>query len=809
MSGPLRDLFHAWRGLRQKPGFLIASLLTLAIGIGANVTIFSLVNGLSLRPMPFGDRTDRLVTIHPTHRTEVSDPDWGDAEISYADFLDFRQATSVEGVSAYFLRNFVLSGEGASAERVLGGSVSPELFPMLGIEPFMGRQFRAEEAAAPGLESVVILTHGLWQRRYGSDPSIVGKPIMVNDRARVVVGILPPGIRFPLTDQLYMPFRWDEAPRSSRNVNAVALLKPGATIGQFQAELSAIAQRLENQYPVTNRGYGVQVVSMRRSYVDAGTDRVGVVLMTAVGFVLLIMCANLANLMLVRGASRQRELAVRSAMGANRARLVWASLSESVLLAVPGTLMGLLASQWAIDWMVGSFPEELPYWFTFGIDWRVALFTVGIASFTTLAVGLFPSIRAAKPDLVNDLKEASRGMSLGRGGQRLQAALAIAQVALCFGLLVGASLMVQSFLAMQRADLGFDHRPILSARGYLAGDAFNDIHARAAFYQNVVSTLQSLPGVGAAAVTTSIPGDDGGSDRRLVVDGRTEESDEIDVQSIGVTPGLFDVINLAIVSGRTFSEHEAQDPDANVAIINQSLAQRLWPNANPIDRRVGFKFPDRITWLRIVGVAPDVHYEEVGEDTESSRLNVYIPYAMDGSRPMAMLVRANGSPDALIAPVRDALRRIGPTFPIYRLMPMRELRRYTTWEQEFFGDLMAVFASAALLLACLGIYALISYSVGRRSREIGVRLALGARPVDVVGMLLKEAARIGSAGLLTGLTLAVVVARGLASTLYGVKVDGWLFASMALPLAMAMLLATWIPARRAARVEPTSALRDE
>lgn len=809
MSGPIRDLFHAWRGLRQRPGFLVAALLTLGIGIGANVTIFSLVNGLSLRPMPFGDRTDRLVTIHPTHRFELSQPGWGDAEISYPDLIDFRQASSVEGISAYLLRNFVLSGEGASAERVIGGSVSPDLFPMLGIEPFMGRQFRAEEAAAPGLESVVMLTHGLWQRRYGADPLIVGKTIIVNDRARVVVGVLPPGIKFPLTDQLYAPFRWDESARSSRNINAVALLKPGATLAQFQSELSAIARRLEDQYPATNRGFGVQVVPIRRSYVDSGADRMGVVLMTAVGFVLLIMCANLANLMLVRGASRQRELAVRSAMGAGRARLLWASLSESVLLAVPGTIIGLIVSQWAIDWMIGAFPEEMPYWFTFGIDWRVMLFTIGVGVFTTLAVGLLPSIRAARPDLVNDLKDAGRGLSLGRGGQRLQAVLAVSQVALCFGLLVGANLMVQSFLAMQRADLGFDHRPILSARGYLAGDAYDDVRARAAFYQNVVATLSSLPGAAAAAVTTSIPGDDGGSDRRVVIDGRSEESDEVNVQAIGITPGLFDTINVSLVAGRTFSEQESQNPDADVAIINRALAQRLWPNASAIDRRIGFKGPRDVQWLRVVGVAPDVHYEEVGEETDQSRLNVYVPYAMDGSRSMAMLVRANGSPDPLIAPARDALHRIGPTFPIFRLMPMRELRRYTTWEQEFFGNLMAVFATAALLLACLGIYALISYSVGRRSREIGVRLALGARPADVVGMLLKETARVGGAGLLAGLTLAVAIAQALAGSLYGVRVDGWLFASMALPLAGAIVLATWLPARRAARVEPTIALRDE
>ena len=809
MSGPLRDLLHAWRGLKQKPGFLVACLLTLALGIGANVTIFSLVNGLSLRPMPFGDKTDRLVTIHPTNKFELSKPGWGHAEISYQDFMDFRAANGAEGMAAYFLRNFVLSGDGSGAERVIGGSVSPNLFPLIGIEPIMGRQFREEEAAPPGQEDVVMLTHGLWQRRYGADPAIVGKTIVVNDRARTVIGVLPPGIRFPLTDQLYVPFRWDESPRNSHNINALALLKPGVTLPQFQSELSSIAKRLEDQYPVTNHGFGVMVVPIRRSYVGPSVDRFGVVMMTAVGFVLLIMCANLANLMLVRGASRQRELAVRAAMGAGRARLLWSSLAESVLLAVPGTIIGVIGSQWAMDWMLGSFPEELPYWFSFGLDWRVTTFTIAIAVFTTLAVGLLPSIRAARPDLVNDLKEAGRGLSLGRGGQRLQAALAIAQVALCFGLLVGANLMVRSFIAMQRADLGFDHRPIVSARGYLAGDRFDDVAARAAFYQNVVTTLSALPGAASAAVTTSIPGDDGGADRRLVIDGRTGDADEINVQAIGITPTLFDTINLPLIEGRTFSDQETVNELAGVALLNESLAQKLWPRESAIGRRVGFRFGNDIQWLRIIGVAPNVHYEEIGEETDQSQLNVYVPYAMDGSRSMALLVRANSSPDALLTPMREALNRIGPTFPIFRLMPMRVLRHYTTWEQEFFGDLMAGFASAALLLACLGIYALISYSVGRRSREIGVRLALGARPTDVIRMLLQETVKVGGAGLIAGLLLALAIARALVGGLYGVTVDAWLFVSMAAPLAAAVLLATWIPARRAARVQPTIALREE
>lgn len=809
MSGPLRDLVHAWRGLRRSPLFLVAAMTTVAIGIGANVTVFSVVNGIGLRPMPFGDRTGRLVTIHPTHRLQTEEPGWGDSEISYRDLIDFRQAASIEGLGGYLLRSFVLSGGATGAERVSGGSVTPDLFRLLGVEPVMGRHFVQEEAAAPGLESSVMLTYGLWQRRYAANPDIIGQTIVVNDRARTVIGVLPPGFQFPVRDQLYTPLRWDDAPRSARNVNAVALMRPKTTIEQARAEIEAIARRLEETYPESNRGFGVQVVPIRNSYVGSGQATMGIVMMSAVAFVLLIVCANLANLMLVRGAARQRELAVRSAMGASHGRLIWCALSESLLLALPGAGLGLLGSQWALDAMIRTFPVPMPYWVRFDMDVRVALFTTGAAVFTVIAVGMIPAFRAAMPDLANDLKEATRGASLGRAWQRLQATLAVAQVALCFALLVGANLMVRSVVAMRTADLGFDHRPILSARGYLAGDVFDDVRARAAFYRQVVATLGSLPGATAAAVTTSIPGDDGGSSRRLVTDGRADENDEIAVETIGISPELFTVLGLGVIEGRTFTATETADPQSDVAVINAALARRLWPIGSALDRRVGFRFDERIEWRRVVGVVPDVHYEEIGQDTDQSRLNVYVPYASDGSRPMAMLVRASDSPAGLVAPAREALQRLGPTFPVYRLLPMSELRRFTTWEQEFIGRQMGIFAALALALACLGVYALMAYSVGRRSREIGVRLALGARPRDVMSLLLRQSARVGGAGLIVGLGLGVLIARGLAGVLYSVSVDGWLFISMAVPLAAAIFLATWWPARHAARLEPTIALRDE
>lgn len=805
----LRDLLHAWRGLTERPGFFIALLVTLAIGIGANITIFSLVNAVVLRPMPFGDRTERLVTINPTHRQLTREPGWGHSEISYRDLLDFRGAESVEGIGAYFSRSYVLSGDGITAERLRGGSVTADLFPLLGIDPLLGRHFREDEGARPGLETVVMLTHGLWQRRYSADTAIVGKSIVVNDRPRVVVGVLPPGVRFPERDEIYTPLDFAQTPRTARNVNAVALLRRGVTIEQARAELDTIAAGLEAAYPDTNRGFGVRVLPLRRSFIGPNSTRTAVVLMAAVGFVLLIMCANLANLMLVRGVARQREIAVRSAMGASRRRLIWVGLSESVVIAVPGAALGVLASQWAIDGLAAALPLSMPYWAEFRVDARVTLFTVGATMFTIVVVGLMPSLRAARTNLANDLKEGARTVSLGRGAHRVQSALAVLQVALCLGLLVGANLMVRSFLEMRRAGLGFDDRPIVSAGGYLAGDAFDDVRTRAAFFRNVATTLAALPGASAAAVISAVPGGDGGSGRRLVTDERIDEGDEIVAEAVAISPALFDVIGVPLLEGRPFTEQETENPDAAVAILNERLARRLWPGGSAVDRRIGFRGDQGVRWLRVIGVAPDVHYREIGRDTEQSRLTVYIPYAMEGNRSMAMLVRATGAAESLVAPMRGALQQAGPTFAISRLMPMQELRRLTTREEQLSGNLMAAFAAAAMLLACLGIYALIAYSVGRRSHEIGVRLALGARPADVIRMLLSEAARIGGAGLLAGLTLALIVARALAGTLYGVSVDAWLFASMAVPLALAIVVATWLPARRGAHLEPTVALRDE
>ncbi|MGE3277490.1 MAG: ABC transporter permease [Vicinamibacterales bacterium] len=807
MRSLIQDVRYALRSLTSRPGFFVAAVVTLAIGIGANLTVFSIVNALLLRPLPFGDRSDRVVLLYATHNLEPEDWGWGDSELSYRDLNDFREASALEALGGYLPRNFTLTG-GETAERVQGGSITPDLFPLLGIQPMLGRQFRAEDAAEPGLEQVVMLTHGLWVRRYGADPGIIGRPIIVNELPRVVIGVLPPRVRFPERDEIYMPLRLDRAGRDARSVHGIGLLQPGTSLKRAQDELSAIAGRLSATYPATNRGYGVRVLRFRDSQVDPGERAISLTSMAAVAFVLLIACANLANLVLVRGAARQREFAVRATMGASRWRLVRGMLAESFVLALPGAGLGLLGAVWTLDLLHGSFPEELPYWLRFDVDWRVAALTGGLAVLTAMAIGLVPALRASRPDLQADLKEAGRGVSLSRGQQRLQAGLVAGQVAACLALLVGANLMIGSFLALQSADLGFEDGPLLTMRAYLAGDQFDPVEARAAFFQRAVAAIEAQPGVSTAAATLAIPGDDGGSGVRLVVDGRTSVNDEIGATAIAMTAQLFDTLGISLLEGRRFTGGETTSPDADVAIINSALATRLWPGESAVGHRVGVAERTGTSWFRIVGVAPDVHYEEVGEETDRSRLNLYVPYAVLPGRTMAFVVRATVPPGALVPAVRRAVQGLNADLPLFDVQTMADRRRTTTWEQRFFGEMMGVFAAIALALACLGVYALLAFAARRRRTEIGVRLALGAEPGDIVAMLVRHGGRIAAVGLSVGVLLAFGVSRALGGIVFGVQAfDLRMYAGSALALLVVVVLASYLPARRAGRLDPVEALR--
>ncbi|MGD9906597.1 MAG: ADOP family duplicated permease [Vicinamibacterales bacterium] len=718
-----------------------------------------------------------------------------------------RATPSFEGLGGYIGRNLTLSHDGA-AERVRGGSVTPDLFPLLGVSPVLGRHFRDDEAAPPGLERVVLLTHGLWQRRYGGDAGIVGRDVHVNGLPRTVVGVLPPGFRFPERDDLYLPLAWDESPRDARGVNGIGALREGASLTEARDQASAIAARLARDHVATNDGYGVHVQPYRETQIDRTARGLSLTLLAAVALVLLVACANLANLMLVRASGRQREMAVRSALGAGRGRLVRLLLVETGLVSVAGAVVGLLGAAWTLDLLLASFPEELPYWIVFDVDRRIAAFTVLLTALTTVGVGLMPAVRASRPHLVDDLKDGARGTPAGE--QRLHAALVVAQVAVSLALLVGASMMIRGFLAMQTTDLGFDHRALVSLRVYLAGDALDALDARARAVEELAAAVAAMPGVTAAAATTAIPGDDGGGLARVVVDGRTTEAEAIGAQVVGATDGLFTVLGRELVGGRGLTAAEARDPAARVAVINAALAERLWPDGSALDRRIGVRSRGAIDWYRVVGVAPDVHYEEIGEDTPQSRLTLYVPHAVTGYRTMAVLARAAGDPDTLVVPLQDHLSARFPEQPIYELMTMNQRRRFVTWEDRFMGQMMGTFAALAVGLAGLGVYALLAYAVRRRLPEIGVRLALGAAPGDIVRLVVGQGVAVAAVGLGLGLVLAAALAAVIQGFVFGG--DAWdprHLATAAAVLAAAVLTASYLPARRAARTDPTVALRSE
>jgi putative ABC transport system permease protein len=805
----VRDVRIALRRLLQRPGFTAAALAILALGIGANTVVFTIVNAWFLRPLPFGERSPRVVTLHATHATQAED--WGDSPVAYDDLLDLRaEGRTFAAVGGHVGRNFSLALSGDS-ERVNGGSVTPDLFPLLGVAPVLGRGFREDEAQPPGQESVVLLSHGLWQRRFGGDQGILGRPVHLNGRALTVVGVMPPGFRFPERDDLWVPFRTEGGRRDRRFVDAVGLLAPGVSVAQAQAEADAVAARIARRQPDSNRGWGLKVLSFRDGVVGDDERALSASLMGAVGFVTLIGCANLANLLLARGSARRREMAVRTALGATRARLVREMLVECLLLGAAGGLLGVYLSRLAVELMVKAWPEELPYWLMLRQDARVLLFAVAVSLLTVAAFGLVPALASSRTELVTGLRDGGRGSSAGRGRRRLDRVLVVGQVALCLALLVGANLMIRSFMALRAAPSGFDEARLLTLRFYLAGDAYDAVEAKAAFFRRAVEALRAVPGVRAAVATTSIPTDDGGSPARVVREGGAAlPGEETGASLIAATPELFETLGTGLLAGRAFTDAESADARAGVVIVNRALAARFWPQGDAVGRQVGLVEAGTTAWLRVVGVAPDIQYEEFGEETDQSRLNLFVPYARAGARTMAFIVRSEGRPAQVAAGVRQALRGLDPSLPVYDVRTMAEVRALTTWEQAFFGRLMGGFALAALLLACLGVYALLSFAVSRRTQEIGVRMALGARPRDMASLVLREGAGLAALGAALGLVLAGAVARVLSGVVYAVSATSPVpFLGMAALLAVVALAASLLPAWRASVVEPVRALRHE
>lgn len=806
----IHDFRLALRALTHSPLITLAALATLAFGIGANTVVFSLVNALLLKPLPFGEATGRIVSLHSVHPTQLPQS-WDDAGISYADLLDVRrESREIEGLGGYFNLGVTLYDE--DAVRVDASSVTPNLFELLDVKPVLGRGFLESEGAEPGFESVVLLSYGLWQTRFGGDPDIVGKPIRMNERELEVVGVMPKGFRFPERSDLWIPYRpHEDTNRAARFLHAVGRVRRGASLPAVRAEASAIAARLATRYPDTNRSWGIHVLPYRDLIVDPNGRLLSESLLGAVGLVLLIGCANLASLLLARGTERQRELSVRAALGAGRGPLVRQLLTESLLLGLGGGALGTLLALWGIDAVVDAFPDGLPYWLNPSLDIRVFAFIVALSVLTSLAFGLLPAIRATRFDLVSALSNG-RDASASRSQARVQGFLVAGQVAASLALLVGAGLLHESFDALIHADAGFDDRNILTFRLQLSGDAYDPVTAKTAFFQEAARRIESVPGVARAAATLSIPADDGGDSERIVTrEHPLADGTETGVSIVCVTPRFFETLGLELLEGRGFDDHDVAEGAPPVAIVNQTLAERLWGENGRVEGRdIGLVSGERIEWLPIVGVAPNVQYEEFGEETTQSQLNVYVPYPLLPARAMAFLVRAEDDPAAVATPIRETLKTFAPGVPTYLYRTMAEVRTTTTWEQGFFSRIFVGFAIAALMLACLGTYGLVAYRAGRRVREIGVRVALGATEKAILQQIVGEGIVLAGIGLASGLVLALGVSRFIERLLYGVPaVNPLLYAGAATLLTLCVLAASYFPARRAARIEPSRALRQD
>ena len=805
----IQDLRFAIRSLTRARGFFVAAVLTLALGVGANTIVYAIVNGSLIRPLPFGERSARLITVHSTHPTQSQD--WDDADLSYPDLMDTRErARTLEGLEGVLNRNLSLTATDTT-ERVSGASVTPGLFALLGVRPILGRDFSENDAAEPGFEPVAIISHRLWQRLYGGDATIVGRAIPVNGRALTVIGIMPEKFAFPVNHDVWLPYRASRQEfRGRRNLLAVGLLRPGLELGQARAELAALAASLDTAYPETNREWGFHILALRDLFVREGTRKGLTAMLLAVGLVLLVVCANVASLLVARGVGRERELIVRVALGASRARIIRLLLAESLILSLVGGLLALMTASWGLDALVASVPEQPVYWAEMTIDGGVLTFTAVVTMLSAAASGLVPALRLGSLGGSFSALQAGRGSGMNREQRRLQGFLVAGQVALSFVLLVAATLSARSAMMLQYADTGFDASPLLSFRVYLAGDAYNDPGERARAVDRLVNRLYELPGVRAATATGAIPSDDGGEGIMLIPVRPTGVDQRVGAQLVPVTSGFFDTVGLRLIEGRTFSPTEMTRADDTSVIINKRLADLFWPQQGAVGREVRVAVGRNIHTLRVIGVAPDLVYEELGEETPQSQLTIYAPYIRSGWRTMAMMVRADAKPEALASAARDAVRSIDPAFATFDLMTMSERRRMTSWGEHFLGRTFSAFALAAVFLACVGAYGLTAHAAAQRTREIGIRIAIGATRPDILRLLLGGGTRLAVIGAVVGLPLAVAAARFLEGELF--RVSPWaagMWLALPLVLVSAVLVASFLPAHRASLTDPAIALRQD
>ncbi len=799
----VRDVSYSIRVLTKSYAFTIVVILTLALGIGANTAIFSFANGILLRPLPY-PQSDRLAVLDETA------PKQGIASlaVSYPNFLDWRdQNTVFEGVATHYGTSRFSMTLGGEATEIRGSRVSYGLFEVLRVAPQLGRTFTINEDR-PEEDGVVILGYDLWQKSFGGDPNIVGKKVVVSNRARTVIGVMPRGFRFPEVSQLWVPLAFTTKiyTRNDHGLEAIARLKDGVSIAQAQSEMHSIAARIEELNPVTNAGLDVSVTSLHENLSGNYRDAL-LILLGVVGCVLLVACVNVANLMLARATARQKEFALRAALGASRWRIVRQLLFESLLLAVAGGVLGFILSVGALRMLLTAIPIDLPFWMNFNIDLRVLGFTLGITLLTGLIFGVVPALQTSRVDLNDTLKEAARGSSGGRS--RARSLLVVVEIAMSLVLLVGAGLMVQSFMRLRRVNIGLDPKNVLTATLIVPRAKYKEDSQRAALIKQIVERVNSLPGVETASATGTLPLNGSTWGRSITVEGYPvlSVSQAPSVQHTVVTPGYFRTMGITLLAGRDFNDSDTKDSQ-DVTIIDERLARQYWPNQSPIGKRVRFGPPeDNEPWHTIVGVVSAVRHQRMQEETDPS---VYLPHQKIPTGGMTLVARTSSNPHDFIRVLRREVAQLDPDLPVSEVATMEEVVSESIWQPRLYAMLFAVFAGGALLLALIGIYGVMAFLVQTRTHEIGIRMALGASARDVFKLIVGRGMKLTALGVVIGVGGAIALTRLMHSLLFNTSAtDPFVFILITALLSLAAFFACYLPARRAARVDPLVALRYE
>jgi putative ABC transport system permease protein len=803
-----QDLRYGARMLRKNYVFTLIAVVTLALGIGANTAIFTVVNTVLLRPLPFKE-PDRLMMINETKL-----PQFPEFSVSPANFLDWKQQNTVfERLVAIRPAAFNLTGTG-DPERLRGMRVSEGFCAMLGVPPMLGRDFLPEEDQQ-GRNNVVILSHGFWQSRFGGDSKIIDQAITLDGQSYTVIGVMPPTFYFiERANQLWTPMAFTAQQAQNRgghSLAAIGLLKQESSLEQTRAEMTGIGARLAAQYPEVNEGWNVKITPL----LDFTVRRIKpalLVLLGAVVFVLLIACANVANLLLARATGRQKEIAIRTALGAGRWRIIRQLLTESVLLSLAGGTLGLLLAKWGMDALLTMVPQDLPRLNEISLDTRVLAFSAVITLLTGLVFGLIPAWQASKPNLNETRKDGGRGSTDGRRRQLIGNALVVLEVASALVLLVGAGLMVKSFMRLQQVDMGFNPDKALAVSLSLPHSNYPEEIQQVAFFQQLIENMRALPGVQTVGATSILPlsGDDFILDFKIEGQPPLAPDARQSTNYYSVSADYFKAMGIALLRGRVFTEQDTRD-SLPVAIINETMAKKMFPGEDPIGRRITFDVrQDKPAWFEIVGIVGDVKHYSLDR---AATLQTYEPYTQQTLSAMALVARTTGDPASLGAAIRREVLSLDAQQPISSLSSLNEFVDTSMAQQQLSVWLFGIFAAVAMVLASIGIYGVLSYLVTQRTHEIGIRLALGAQTSDVLRMVIRQGFLLAGVGIAFGIVVALLLAKlttSFSELLFDVTAtDPSTFAGIAIALLFVALLACWIPARRATKVDPMVALRGE